>query len=99
LFLLIFRLSECINGVNSLYGLCFQGYGVVLVNTDEAGTLIVTNFRLIFLVSNELIFFACQHCLLDIAMLLAFMFIAFLSEFLVLFHLFTMLCVITMLEE
>nr|POF07549.1 isoform 2 of phosphatidylinositol-3-phosphatase myotubularin-1 [Quercus suber] len=27
-----------------------EGYGVVLVNTDEAGTLIVTNFRLIFLV-------------------------------------------------
>ncbi|XP_030962195.1 phosphatidylinositol-3-phosphatase myotubularin-1-like isoform X1 [Quercus lobata] len=26
-----------------------EGYGVVLVNTDEAGTLIVTNFRLIFL--------------------------------------------------
>ncbi|GER51204.1 myotubularin-like phosphatases II superfamily [Striga asiatica] len=27
----------------------FQGYGVVLVNTDEAGTLFVTNFRLLFL--------------------------------------------------
>nr|POF11935.1 isoform 2 of phosphatidylinositol-3-phosphatase myotubularin-1 [Quercus suber] len=26
-----------------------EGYGVVLVNTDEAGTLIVTNFCLIFL--------------------------------------------------
>ncbi|GAV78144.1 Myotub-related domain-containing protein/Y_phosphatase_m domain-containing protein [Cephalotus follicularis] len=26
-----------------------EGYGVVLVNTDEAGTLIVTNFRLLFL--------------------------------------------------
>ncbi|XP_024465254.1 phosphatidylinositol-3-phosphatase myotubularin-1 isoform X6 [Populus trichocarpa] len=26
-----------------------EGYGVVLINTDEAGTLIVTNFRLIFL--------------------------------------------------
>ncbi|XP_010243361.1 PREDICTED: phosphatidylinositol-3-phosphatase myotubularin-1 [Nelumbo nucifera] len=26
-----------------------EGYGVVLVNTDEAGTLFVTNFRLIFL--------------------------------------------------
>ena len=37
--------------IYSVYGLCFQGYGVVLVNTDEAGTLIVTNFRLIFLVS------------------------------------------------
>ncbi|XP_062174382.1 phosphatidylinositol-3-phosphatase myotubularin-1-like isoform X2 [Alnus glutinosa] len=29
--------------------LIVEGYGVVLVNTDEAGTLIVTNFRLIFL--------------------------------------------------
>lgn len=28
-----------------------QGYGVVLVNTDEAGNLLVTNFRLIFVVS------------------------------------------------
>ncbi|KAG5557116.1 hypothetical protein RHGRI_007400 [Rhododendron griersonianum] len=27
----------------------FQGYGVVLVNTDEAGTLFVTNYRLLFL--------------------------------------------------
>ncbi|KAJ6767707.1 PHOSPHATIDYLINOSITOL-3-PHOSPHATASE MYOTUBULARIN-1 [Salix koriyanagi] len=27
----------------------FEGRGVVLINTDEAGTLIVTNFRLIFL--------------------------------------------------
>ncbi|KAH7537013.1 phosphatidylinositol-3-phosphatase myotubularin-1 isoform X2 [Ziziphus jujuba] len=26
-----------------------EGYGVVLVNTDEAGTLLVTNFRLLFL--------------------------------------------------
>ncbi|XP_027163719.1 phosphatidylinositol-3-phosphatase myotubularin-1 isoform X1 [Coffea eugenioides] len=26
-----------------------EGYGVVLVNTDEAGTLFVTNFRLLFL--------------------------------------------------
>ncbi|KAM2264049.1 hypothetical protein ACFXTI_040262 [Malus domestica] len=26
-----------------------EGYGVVLVNTDEAGTLIVTNYRLLFL--------------------------------------------------
>ncbi|KAL5800413.1 hypothetical protein ACOSQ4_033297 [Xanthoceras sorbifolium] len=26
-----------------------EGYGVVLVNTDEAGTLIVTNFRILFL--------------------------------------------------
>ncbi|KAJ6311425.1 hypothetical protein OIU77_013233 [Salix suchowensis] len=26
-----------------------EGHGVVLINTDEAGTLIVTNFRLIFL--------------------------------------------------
>ncbi|XP_061998590.1 phosphatidylinositol-3-phosphatase myotubularin-1-like isoform X1 [Rosa rugosa] len=26
-----------------------EGYGVVLINTDEAGTLIVTNFRLLFL--------------------------------------------------
>ncbi|XP_030489489.2 phosphatidylinositol-3-phosphatase myotubularin-1 [Cannabis sativa] len=26
-----------------------EGYGVVLVNTDEAGTLLVTNYRLIFL--------------------------------------------------
>ncbi|KAL4182423.1 hypothetical protein AMTRI_Chr11g149940 [Amborella trichopoda] len=26
----------------------FQGYGVVLVNMDEAGTLLVTNFRLLF---------------------------------------------------
>lgn len=41
------------NEVYSVYGLWFQGHGVVLVNTDEAGTLIVTNFRLIFLVSNE----------------------------------------------
>ncbi|RVW71397.1 hypothetical protein CK203_058087 [Vitis vinifera] len=31
---------------------CFQGQGVVLVNTDEAGTLLVTNFRLFFLHSN-----------------------------------------------
>ncbi|KAM7263268.1 hypothetical protein ACFE04_000951 [Oxalis oulophora] len=28
---------------------CVTGHGVVLVNTDEAGTLIVTNFRLLFL--------------------------------------------------
>ncbi|CAK9159615.1 unnamed protein product [Ilex paraguariensis] len=28
-----------------------EGYGVVLVNTDEAGTLFVTNFRLLFLVA------------------------------------------------
>ncbi|EYU38062.1 hypothetical protein MIMGU_mgv1a0012801mg, partial [Erythranthe guttata] len=26
-----------------------EGYGVVLVNTDEAGTLFVTNYRLLFL--------------------------------------------------
>ncbi|PRQ40174.1 putative phosphoric monoester hydrolase [Rosa chinensis] len=26
-----------------------EGYGIVLINTDEAGTLIVTNFRLLFL--------------------------------------------------
>ncbi|RDX99710.1 Phosphatidylinositol-3-phosphatase myotubularin-1, partial [Mucuna pruriens] len=26
-----------------------EGHGVVLVNTDDAGTLMVTNFRLIFL--------------------------------------------------
>lgn len=26
-----------------------EGYGVVLVNTDEAGTLLVTNFRILFL--------------------------------------------------
>lgn len=32
----------------------FQGYGVVLVNTDEAGTLLLTNFRLLFLVSDAL---------------------------------------------
>ncbi|KAF3776150.1 hypothetical protein EJ110_NYTH49006 [Nymphaea thermarum] len=25
-----------------------EGFGVVLVNTDEAGTLLVTNFRLLF---------------------------------------------------
>ncbi|XP_011101647.1 phosphatidylinositol-3-phosphatase myotubularin-1 isoform X1 [Sesamum indicum] len=29
--------------------LIVEGYGVVLVNTDEAGTLFVTNFRLLFL--------------------------------------------------
>ncbi|KAG6760449.1 hypothetical protein POTOM_036971 [Populus tomentosa] len=29
-----------------------EGHGVVLINTDEAGTLIVTNLRLIFLVSE-----------------------------------------------
>jgi len=32
------------------FGLCLQGYGVVLINTDEAGTLLVTNFRILFLV-------------------------------------------------
>ncbi|PRQ61006.1 putative phosphoric monoester hydrolase [Rosa chinensis] len=26
-----------------------EGYGIVLINTDEAGTLIATNFRLLFL--------------------------------------------------
>ncbi|KAF2586810.1 hypothetical protein F2Q70_00037542 [Brassica cretica] len=26
-----------------------EGYGVVLINTDEAGTLLVTNFRILFL--------------------------------------------------
>lgn len=31
-----------------------QGCGVVLVNTDEAGTVFVTNFRLLFLVSDVL---------------------------------------------
>ena len=46
-----YLLFKCMTKVYSIYGLCFQGYGVVLVNTDEAGTLIVTNFRLIFLVS------------------------------------------------
>lgn len=32
------------------FGPCLQGYGVVLINTDEAGTLLVTNFRILFLV-------------------------------------------------
>jgi len=31
-----------------------QGLGVVLVNTDEAGTVIVTNYRILFLVSMHL---------------------------------------------
>ena len=56
-----------------IYGLCFQGYGVVLVNTDEAGTLIVTNFRLIFLVSIELnIFCMLIFFFLDMTILLAY---------------------------
>ncbi|XP_042521351.1 phosphatidylinositol-3-phosphatase myotubularin-1-like [Macadamia integrifolia] len=28
-----------------------EGYGVVLVNTDEAGTLLLTNFRLLFVIN------------------------------------------------
>lgn len=34
----------------------FQEFGVVLVNTDEAGTLVVTNFRLLFVVSFFLMY-------------------------------------------
>lgn len=41
----------------------FQEFGVVLVNTDEAGTLIVTNFRLLFVVSFFLLYL-CQHYML-----------------------------------
>jgi len=38
--------------IKLVYGVHFQGHGVVLVNTDDAGMLIVTNFRVIFLVSS-----------------------------------------------
>ncbi|KAG6763457.1 hypothetical protein POTOM_030874 [Populus tomentosa] len=37
-----------------------EGRGVVLINTDDAGTLLVTNFRLIFLVSGVFSRFSCM---------------------------------------
>lgn len=47
--------SKNYNFLESLrFTIDLQGYGVVLVNTDEAGTLFVTNFRLLFLVSKAL---------------------------------------------
>ncbi|KAL1559514.1 Myotubularin-like phosphatases II superfamily [Salvia divinorum] len=44
--LCIFNLEYLEDKLVKLY---FQGHGVVLVNTDEAGNLYVTNFRLLFL--------------------------------------------------
>ena len=41
-----------------------QGYGVVLINTDEAGTLLVTNFRILFLVWPLCPFLCCLHVFL-----------------------------------
>ncbi|MQL94075.1 hypothetical protein Taro_026725 [Colocasia esculenta] len=41
-----------------------QGHGVVLVNTDEAGILSVTNFRLLFVVSSALLQLLCLSFLL-----------------------------------
>ncbi|PRQ50406.1 putative phosphoric monoester hydrolase [Rosa chinensis] len=39
-----------------------EGYGVALINTDEAGTLIVTNFRLLFLSEElEMLFHLAQY--------------------------------------
>lgn len=55
--MLTFRLPSSLNMdvkppvFTNMCSLHSQGDGVVLVNIDEAGTLLVTNFRLLFLVS------------------------------------------------